>query len=99
MRVTRLSEYTFHAVVVLAGPGAPREVDARPGDALNLALVCDVPVRVDRTLFDDPAVARYDAWQGYATAAPEIAAEVRDNQAKPREKMTVANRKQKDPFA
>ena len=88
VRVTRHSEYTFYAVVVLAGPGGPREVDARPSDALNLALVCDVPVRVDKALFDNAAIGRYDAWKGYATAAPEIAADVRDRQAELREKMT-----------
>jgi bifunctional DNase/RNase len=33
------------------GPG---EVDARPSDALNLALVCDAPARVDATIFAHP---------------------------------------------
>jgi Bifunctional nuclease domain len=38
--------------VVVDGPKGPAEVDARPSDALNLALVVGVPVRVDGGVLD-----------------------------------------------
>jgi bifunctional DNase/RNase len=47
VRVDRLDGHTFYATVVLDGPRGPAEVDARPSDALNLALAAEVPVRAD----------------------------------------------------
>ena len=47
VRVDRLDEGTFYATVVLDGPRGAAEVDARPSDALNLALAVGTPVRVD----------------------------------------------------
>jgi hypothetical protein len=90
VRVTRLTEYTFYAVVAVEGPAGPAEVDARPSDALNLALVCGVPVRVDAAIFDDPNMHRYDAWRRFPTGAPELAAEVRDREAQLRDRMAKA---------
>jgi RNA polymerase sigma factor (sigma-70 family) len=46
-RVTRLDDGTFYAVAVVEGPGGRHEVDARPSDALNLALVTGAPILVD----------------------------------------------------
>lgn len=48
VRIDRLADQTFYAVVVLDGPTGPAEVDARPSDAVTLALVTDAPIRVDR---------------------------------------------------
>ncbi len=39
VRITRLTDSVFYATVVLGGPSGPQEVDARPSDAVNLALV------------------------------------------------------------
>jgi bifunctional DNase/RNase len=47
VRVDRLDGHTFYATMVLDGPRGPAEVDARPSDALNLALAAEVPVRAD----------------------------------------------------
>lgn len=47
VRVDRLSEATFYASVVLDGPQGVAELDARPSDALNLALAAGTPIRVD----------------------------------------------------
>jgi RNA polymerase sigma-70 factor (ECF subfamily) len=47
--VNRLAERTFHAVVSLANAG---DVDARPSDALNLALRVGAPVHVAAELDD-----------------------------------------------
>ncbi len=91
VRVTRLSEYTFYAVVVLAGPGGTVEVDARPSDALNLAVVCHAPVRVHHALFEQVNGERFDAWQRYTTGAPELAVEARDRRATQWEKIAGAS--------
>jgi RNA polymerase sigma factor (sigma-70 family) len=50
VRVNRLAEGTFYAEAVLEGEGAP--VDARPSDALNLALVVGAPIRVEQAVLD-----------------------------------------------
>ena len=55
VRIDRLDEGTFYATVVLDGPRGPAEVDARPSDALNLALAAGAPVRVDGGVLDRAA--------------------------------------------
>ena len=39
VRITRLAEGVFHAVAVVEAPGGAVEVDARPSDAVNLAVL------------------------------------------------------------
>ena len=51
VRITQLLESVFYAIVVVQGPAGPREVDARPSDAVNLAAVTGVPIRVNAGLF------------------------------------------------
>ena len=46
VRIERLAEETFYAVAVVDGANGRREVDARPSDALNLALLSGAPIRV-----------------------------------------------------
>ena len=46
-RVTGLEDGTFYGVAVVEGPAGTHEVDARPSDILNLALLTGAPVRVD----------------------------------------------------
>jgi RNA polymerase sigma-70 factor (ECF subfamily) len=47
-RVTRLDDGTFFGVAMVEGPaGRQLEVDARPSDILNLALLTGAPIRVD----------------------------------------------------
>jgi len=38
VKITRLADEVFYAPVVVDGPAGGQEVDARPGDAVNLAL-------------------------------------------------------------
>jgi RNA polymerase sigma factor (sigma-70 family) len=59
VRIVRLTDMVFYAQVVLAGGAA---VDARPSDALNLALVANAPIVVDERVIaasaaDDPRLA------------------------------------------
>jgi uncharacterized protein len=50
--VTKLEEGTFYAVLAVAAGGEVREVDARPSDALNLALRVGAPIFVDGAVFE-----------------------------------------------
>ena len=52
VRIDRLSEGTYYAVIVVDGPQGAAEVDARPSDALPLALVVGAPVRADRAVLE-----------------------------------------------
>jgi bifunctional DNase/RNase len=54
-RITRLAEETFYAEVRMEGPSGAAVVDARPSDALTLALVAAAPVVVDAGVLDDVA--------------------------------------------
>jgi RNA polymerase sigma factor (sigma-70 family) len=47
VRIDRLDEEVFIASAVIDGPGGSRVVDARPSDAINLALLLSAPIRVD----------------------------------------------------
>jgi RNA polymerase sigma factor (sigma-70 family) len=81
VRITRLTESVFYAVVVLDGARGRMEVDARPSDAVNLALIGRSPITVDAALLDDPDAVRRTGWEPYPTGAAELAAEVREWQA------------------
>jgi RNA polymerase sigma factor (sigma-70 family) len=45
VRISRLAERTFFAEVVVEGPAGRRIIDARPSDALNLAVRTGTPIR------------------------------------------------------
>ncbi len=51
VRLTSLESGVFYAVVLVAGPAGVREVDARPSDAVNLAMATGAPVRLNSELF------------------------------------------------
>jgi len=52
--VHSLVDNTFHARLVLrTAQGAPVEIDARPSDAIALALRCQAPIRVAGAVFRD----------------------------------------------
>ena len=52
VRIDRLSDNTFYAIVALEGLQGPAEVDARPSDAINLALAGGTPIRADRVMVE-----------------------------------------------
>jgi uncharacterized protein len=56
VRIDRITEGTFYAVVAVDGPHGIAEVDARPSDALALALAVGASVRADRAVVDTIAV-------------------------------------------
>jgi RNA polymerase sigma factor (sigma-70 family) len=79
-RITRLTDATFYAVVVVDGPAGRREVDTRPSDAVTLAAVTGAPIRVDARLLADPARGGpnpgwWQEFESYPTGTAELAAE------------------------
>lgn len=70
VRITRLAATVFYATIVVDAPTGPREIDARPSDAVNLALVTGAPVRVDRDLLDDPRATEHPRWHRATRRAP-----------------------------
>jgi RNA polymerase sigma factor (sigma-70 family) len=77
VRITRLAETIFYAEVILADGTV---VDARPSDAIPLALLTGVPLLVDPEVFDNAVPPR--EWEAEAEASTEdrrvLAAEVRE---------------------
>jgi RNA polymerase sigma factor (sigma-70 family) len=77
VRITRLTEGTYYAVVVVDGPGGRGEVDARPSDAITLATLAEVPIRVDAAVLAEAAADQKAGieHQDFPTGTAEIAAE------------------------
>jgi RNA polymerase sigma factor (sigma-70 family) len=77
VRITRLAGEVFYAVVVVDGPAGQREIDARPSDAVNLALVTGATILADGALLDDPRTGRRDEWHDLPSGTAALAAEAR----------------------
>jgi RNA polymerase sigma factor (sigma-70 family) len=76
-RVTRLEDGTFFGVAVVEGPAGTREVDARPSDVLNLALLTGAPVRVDPSVLAQASESELGArFLAEAAAYPDDAATI-----------------------
>jgi hypothetical protein len=56
VRIERLDDEVFYAVVAVTGPNGERDVDARPSDAIALAMLASSPI-----LVDEAVVARSEA--------------------------------------
>ncbi len=54
--VTSLREKTFYAVIAIAVDGRVEELDARPSDALNLAVRLGAPIFVENAVLDESAM-------------------------------------------
>jgi RNA polymerase sigma factor (sigma-70 family) len=73
VRITSLIAQVFYAAVIVQAPGGAREVDARPSDAVNLALVTGAPIRIDSELFD---LAPLDECASDVVSCPVATAEI-----------------------
>ena len=62
---------TFYATVTVEGGGEPQEIDARPSDALNLAVRTGAPVYVAAEVIDRPASGRNQSHWGAPTSKTE----------------------------
>ena len=73
VRITRLTDATYYAAIMIDGPAGRQEVDARPSDAVNLALVTGSAIRADSALLDDPGAAGRAEWHDFPVATAEVA--------------------------
>jgi bifunctional DNase/RNase len=69
--VTKVVDHSIYASVLVDNSSGDCEVDCRPSDALNLALVLGVPIQVARDVIDDDYEGR-DGWQYYQTRAADL---------------------------
>jgi uncharacterized protein len=82
VRITQLLGDTFYAAAILEGPQGTATVDSRPSDALNLALITHVPIRVEATVLEAasagaaPSRKDYEMFAESTTGAEGIVAEI-----------------------
>jgi uncharacterized protein len=76
VKITQLLDAVYYATVVVQGPDGSRDVDARPSDAVNLAMVTGAPIRLNDALFSaDSAATHAEKASSYPVATADIAAE------------------------
>jgi bifunctional DNase/RNase len=81
VRVTSLTDHVFIAAVLVAGPGGTAAVDARPSDAINMALETRAPIYVSRVLLDQrSATGASDAVGRLQLSAADIVTEAKEQQ-------------------
>ncbi len=73
VKITRLLAPVFYATVLVQSPAGLQEVDARPSDAVNLALATGAPIRIDSDLFGLDH--HLDEVSSYPVATADLAAE------------------------
>jgi len=56
VEVTRIEEGTFYAEITLSTTSGPRVIDARPSDAIALAVRADAPIFVADEVLDDAGI-------------------------------------------
>jgi RNA polymerase sigma factor (sigma-70 family) len=87
VQINRLADSVFYASAVLEGQqGGTRTVDARPSDAINLALMTGAPIRVERAVLDQAGIPAptADMPREEKRGAAEIAAQLELEYAKMR---------------
>lgn len=86
VRITKLDSAVFYATVLVRSPSGQQEVDARPSDAVNLALAAGAPIKVDNALFDNPdATSHMAELNQVSVATAQIASEVEEEMRRIRE--------------
>ena len=77
VRITELAEYIYLATVAVETPGGVNETDARPSDALNLAVLAGAPITANRSVL---RVLKDMTWWNDLTSRAEFVSEVRERQ-------------------
>lgn len=68
--IERLRDCTFFATVTVASGGDPHEIDARPSDALNLAVRSGAPIQVASDVIETAGLTAWpNAWEAAAGAS------------------------------
>jgi RNA polymerase sigma factor (sigma-70 family) len=81
VRVTRLADQTFFGEIELTGPNGTVAVDARPSDAINVALLAEAPIRVGADVLRaaDTGPSRYTDLTELTDGSNVIAVEFEDS--------------------
>jgi RNA polymerase sigma factor (sigma-70 family) len=93
VRINRLADETFYAEVVLDSTKGTRSIDARPSDAIALALVTGAPIRVASEVMQLAARTPAELSQSRpaeSRSARERADQIREVVAMPKERRTSA---------
>lgn len=69
-RITKLVGTTFHGALLVSRRDGVLELDARPSDAVAMALGSDAPIFVAREVLDRAAVSRKELLEGQKTRQP-----------------------------
>jgi len=77
VRITKLDAPVFYASVLVRGHAGLREVDARPSDAVNLALATGAPIRMNSDLFSIAMPDHAADLASYAVVTSVLAQEAR----------------------
>src|SRR5262249_32610071 len=78
-RIAQLVAPILHASLVERAADRPHEVDARPSDAVNLALVSSAPIKIDASVLEMARQPPHDdALPADVATTAEIAAEAKD---------------------
>jgi bifunctional DNase/RNase len=93
VRIERLVDTTFYAQVVLETPGGSKFVDARPSDAIALALEAGVPIRVNAQVMEQAGVTRAQLAdkQLVTRSARDQAAQIRERISQPISNWSVSS--------
>jgi RNA polymerase sigma factor (sigma-70 family) len=85
VRIARLVDETFYAQVVVQGPAGERAFDARPSDAIALALEAGAPIRVSDEVMQKAGVEQRDLAQKTinSRSARDHVDEIRERLAQP----------------
>ena len=69
--ITELRDNTYYALIYLRVNGSLQEIDARPSDALAIAVRSKAPIYVARDLMSDAAPPKADSLPEQPSALPE----------------------------
>ena len=69
--ITELRDNTYYALIYLRVNGSLQEIDARPSDALAIAVRSKAPIYVSRDLMSDAAPPKADSLPEQPSALPE----------------------------
>jgi len=83
-RISRLEAQTFYAQAVLDGPAGVQTIDARPSDAINLAVEMGAPIRVADEVFASVEAGRPPTIDEGAVGLEALLDELRTNLAEQR---------------
>ena len=85
VRITELTDRVYYALIEVEAGGETGEVDARPSDAINLALQAQAPIRVTEEVLEAGGGDRHPEYREYEATAADIASTIRQGMQLPKE--------------